>query len=69
MNLASALSRSGLHADAATTYLEAIGLGLGDALTHLRLSREYDFLGDEVLSTRHRTIYLDLRTAEQGEAR
>ena len=69
MNLASALSRSGLHEDAATTYLEAIGLGLGDALTHLRLSREYDFLDDAVSSTRHRTIYLDLRAAEQGEAR
>lgn len=63
-NLAVIQSRSGLHQDAADTYLEIIALGLGDALTHLRLAREYDRIGDADASRRHRAIYEERREAE-----
>lgn len=63
-NLAAIQSRTGLHQDAAETYLEIIALGLGDALTHLRLAREYDRIGNADASGQHRAIYREQREAE-----
>jgi tetratricopeptide (TPR) repeat protein len=66
-NLAAAYSGSGLHEEAAGTYRQMIDRGIGDAITHLRLSWELEMLGDLEGSAAERAIYESMRRTASSE--